>query len=380
MGQFSHFQCVQWRLMAKKHRDTSSVKKRRAERAPADRRSNSPMWVVAVLGGCQDIARSEMGRRLRKSCVSLAHRRSDEIHFRYAGSTERLLDLRTVQSLFLRKDFSVQRPRTLLSPEHVNALVELVKEACSIGSNPPRHGLRLDAAGAGSPTMRRLGKTLADNASMSFAPDDGDCLLVLRPGDKGWEVLCRVGARPLATRAWRQVDYRGSLNATIAAGMIELSQPRREDRFLNLMCGGGTLLIERHLRQRAARLVGLDSSAEAIAASRVNALAAGLTPELLVADARACGLPAGLFDVIVADLPYGRIHGKREDNALLYEQTLAEAGRLCQIGGRSVFISEDVGALNRALKAERRRWDILDERTVVQRAMRPRCITLRRRS
>ena len=61
---------------------------------------------------------------------------------------------------FCAGDFPVQRPRTLLSPEHVNALVELVKEACSIGSNPPRHGLRLDAAGAGSPTMRRLGKTL----------------------------------------------------------------------------------------------------------------------------------------------------------------------------------------------------------------------------
>ena len=240
--------------MAKKYRYSPSTKKRRAASVPVPQKANPFVWVAAVLEGCQDIAREEMGRRLRQACVPLTHRRRDEIHFRFAGEVDILLDLRTVQSLFLRRDFSVQRPRTLLSPEHVNALVELVKEACSIVSNPPRHGLRLDAAGAGSPTMRRLGKTLADNASMSFAPEDGDCLLVLRPGDKGWEVLCRVGARPLATRAWRQVDYRGSLNAAIAAGMIELSQPRREDRFLNLMCGGGTLLIERHLRQRAAPL------------------------------------------------------------------------------------------------------------------------------
>lgn len=365
--------------MAKKYRYSPSTKKRRAASVPVPQKANPFVWVAAVLEGCQDIAREEMGRRLRQACVPLTHRRRDEIHFRFAGEADMLLGLRTVQSLFLRRDFSVQRPRTLLSPEHVNALADLVGDACAIGSNPPRRGLRLDAAGAGSPTMRRLGQTLAEKASMPFAPEDGDCLLVLRPAERGWEVLCRVGARPLATRAWRQVDYRGSLNAAIAASMVELSHPRRGDRFLNLMCGAGTLLVERHLRQRVGRLVGVDCSPAAIAASRVNARAAGTTPELIVADARACGLPTGVFDVIVADLPYGRIHGKRTENALLYEQTLAEVGRLCRRGGRSVLISEDAVSLNKALHAERQRWDIVDERSIVQRSMRPRCITLRRR-
>ena len=66
-------------------------------------------------------------------------------------------------------------------------------------------------------------------------------------------------------------------------------------------------------------------------------------------------------------------------NALLYEQTLAEVGRLCRSGGRSVLISEDAVSLDKALRAERQRWDIVDERSIVQRSMRPRCITMRRR-
>ena len=94
-----------------------------------------------------------------------------------------LLGLRTVQSLFLRRDFSVQRPRTLLSPEHVNALADLIRDACAIGLNTPRYGLRLDAAGAGSPTMRRLGQTLAEKASMPFAPAHiSVCIMPSRAG------------------------------------------------------------------------------------------------------------------------------------------------------------------------------------------------------
>ena len=65
-------------------------------------------------------------------------RRRDEIHFRFAGEVDILLDLRTVQSLFLRRDFFRAASGTLLSPEHVNALVDLIREACAIGLNPPR--------------------------------------------------------------------------------------------------------------------------------------------------------------------------------------------------------------------------------------------------
>ena len=119
---------------------------------------------------------------------------------------------------------------------------------------------------------------------MPFAPEDGDCLLILRPGERGWEVLCRVGARPLATRAWRQVDYRGSLNAAIAASMIELSHPRRGDRFLNLMCGAGYAPYRTPLEAASRRLAGSGLFPQAIAVSRVNARAAGAAPELIVAD------------------------------------------------------------------------------------------------
>lgn len=362
-------------MSAKRHKSGDRGKGRPTQR------SGQTLWVAAALEGCEDIARGEIVRRLRGACTLLDHRRRDEIHFRCEGDVALLLSLRTVQSLFVRRDFAVQRPRTLLSPEHLAALVALVRQAQSVRGAEGAVSLRFDAAGADSPTMRRIARALEDALHMPFDREGGDGVLVFRPGATGWEVLCRVGNRPLATRPWRQVDYRGSLNAALAASMVELSEPRRTDRFINLMCGGGTLLIERLLRQRARCAVGVDISPQAIRASRVNALAAGVGArlQLVLGDARTCPLPDGGFDAVTADLPYGRAHGMRAENALLYERVFAEAARLCRAGGRAVFISEDIAAFHRALQGVNAQWKLLDERRMVQRTYRPRCVTLERR-
>ena len=337
------------------------------------------LWTAAALDGTQDILQGELARRFGGQCRLVPHDRPDEIHFTYSGEPADLLSLATAQSLLLRRDFAVQRPRTLLSPEHMTALVELVRRAQGLGRPPG--GFRFDAAGAGSPTMRRIAAALEERLGMPWDPEDGDCLITFRPGRRGWEVLCRVGNRPLASRDWRRVDWPVSLNAVIAASMVELTRPRREQRYLNLMCGGGTLLIERLLRRGAEAAVGVEISPEALAASRENLAAAGLAEraQLVRGDARATGFPGGAFDAVTADLPWGELQGSRESNRDLYRGTLAEAARLCRAGGIMVVLTQDSAALRAALAEQQPTWEILDERRIVQRGYRPLCLTLQRR-
>ena len=337
------------------------------------------LWTAAALDGTQDILQGELARRFGEECLLVPHDRPDEVHFTFAGEPERLLSLATAQSLLLRRDFAVQRPRTLLSPEHMTALVELIRRAQGFGRPPT--GFRFDAAGAGSPTMRRIAARLEERLGMPWDPENGDCLITFRPGRRGWEVLCRVGNRPLASRAWRRVDYPVSLNAVIASCMVELTRPRREQRCLNLMCGGGTLLIERLLRRGADAAVGLDISREALTASRGNLAAAGLAErvQLVHGDARATGFPGASFDAVTADLPWGELQGSHGTNRDLYGATLAEAGRLCRPGGILVVLTQDIPALQAALTELRPAWEVLDERRIVQRGGRPLCLTLRRR-
>lgn len=356
----------------------------RAAGAPAGTRrrgrerpgGSAPLWTAAALDGTQDILAGELARRFGSRCRVVPHDRQDEVHFTYSGEPDSLLQLATAQSLLLRRDFAVQRPRTLLSPEHMTALVDLVQRARGLGRAP--RGFRFDAAGAGSPTMRRIAAGLEERLGMPWDPEAGDCPITFRPGRRGWEVLCRVGNRPLASRDWRRVDWPVSLNAVIAACMVELSRPRREQRCLNLMCGAGTLLVERLLRRGAEAAVGLDISAEALAASRQNLAAAGLADrvQLLQSDAAATGLPGDSFDAITADLPWGERHGPGGSNRVLYGATLAEAARLCRAGGMLVVLTQDSAALRAALAPA---WQVLDERRIVQRSYRPLCLTLQRR-
>ena len=337
------------------------------------------LWTAAALDGTRDIVRGELARRFGEQCRLVPHDRQDEVHFAFDGDPRELLRLAAAQSLLVRRDFAVQRPRTLLSPEHMTALVELVRRARGLGREP--RGFRFDAAGAGSPTMKRIAAALEERLGMPWDPEGGDCLITFRPGRRGWEVLCRAGNRPLAFRDWRRVDLPGSLNAAIAACMVELTRPRRQQRYLNLMCGGGTLLVERLLRRGAATAVGLDDSPEALAASRVNLAAAGLAERvrLVRGDARVTGFPGGAFDAVTADLPWGGLQGSRESNRSLYPAVLAEAARLCRGGGITVLLTQDSAAMRATLAENRPAWEVLDERRIVQRGYRPLCLTLQRR-
>ena len=58
--------------------------------------------------------------------------------------------------------------------------------------------------------------------------------------------------------------------------MVELSGPCRGDRFLNAMCGSGTILIERAKRAGTACAWGVDDAPTALKAAHQNASCAGV--------------------------------------------------------------------------------------------------------
>jgi len=361
----------------KKPRPKAPVKKPVAlERPPAK------IWTLSALEGTQDIVRGELARRFGTECSLVSHARTDEVHFTYRDAAHNLLSLTTAQTLLRRKDFAVTRPRTLLSPEHTAALTELIRETQGVKGVAAVASFRFDAAGSGSPTMLRIAEQLEAQTGLPFDPESGDCVITFRPGKTGWEVLCRVGSRPLATRSWRKVNYRGSLNAAIASCMIELTRPKQGDRYLNIMCGSGTLLIERLLRLPTRAAAGIDVSDTAIAACRKNVEAAGLTDQvqLIAGDARAVEFPDASFDVVTSDLPYGEHHGSRASNVPLYRDSLREAARVCRPGGIMVLLTQDTASFKTALSDIQDRCHVVDERTIVQREYHPLCVTLKMRA
>lgn len=242
---------------------------------------------------------------------------------------------------------------------------------------------RLSVPGPGSAAVRRLREELAGRTGLADDPDDGELLLRVRRahgGGTGWDLLTRLSPRPLSARAWRVWNLPGALNATIAAAMVELSRPRPSDRVLNLMCGSGTLLVERLARAPAASAVGCDLDPAALRGARANLAAAGLAGAAALARMDATRLPLldGRFDVLFADLPYGQRMGSHEGNAALYPAVLEAAARAAAPGAVLLALTHDLRLFERCLRGTGRSWSAERAVQVFQKGHHPVVHLLRR--
>jgi 23S rRNA G2445 N2-methylase RlmL len=173
----------------------------------------------------------------------------------------------------------------------------------------------------------------------------------------------------------------GALNATIASCMIEMTEPRPDDRVFNVMCGSGTLLIERLLRAGVDVIGGCDTNPIALRCATDNLLAADLSNEadLFEMDVTDLKLPDACIDMICGDLPWGQLVGSHEYNLELYPKVLAECGRIAAPGARAVFITHEIRLIEQVLRDCTDVWELRREVKVFQGGLHPRIYLLARK-
>ena len=354
---------------------TSRRKKRRKPGAKGRPAGKSHLLLVEHPPGVEDLARQELAA-LGKSRLKFLHTKEPaETGFLYSGTPLDLRRLRLSSALFQVFPFAIPRPKALLGHEHWQ---RLLGEIAALRRRFPPNTFatfRIAAAGRFSSTFQRLKETLAHDTGLRYDEEEADLQLRLRPAqlvETGWELLMRLTPRPLTSRSWRIYNYPGAMNGVVAAAMVELSRPWRRERVLNLMCGSGTLLIERALRGAAATLVGLDCHHEALAGARQNVSAAQLRQpvHLLQADVNQPPLPAGSFDTIYADPPWGNLVGDAADPAALYPNLLQTATQLAAPDGQLLVITHQI-KLWEEIAAQAEGWQLLANRQLFQGGLHP---------
>lgn len=298
-----------------------------------------------MLEGLEPFAR----RELERLGAHVEAASATELRLRFGGPPAALAGLRRAVAAYRLERFDVPRPKALLGDRHLRRLLALLGE---VRDGAPFEGFRLSAAGADSPAFRRLATALAEGTGLRHDPEEGELLVRVRPAPdgEGWEVLPRLTPRPLSARAWRVCNRGGGLNAAVAAAGTDLLGVHGDDRYLNLMCGSGTLLVERARAGDARALTGADRDPEALACARRNLDAAGLTGvELREADATRLPWPDASFDALAADPPWGDDVGSHEENARLYPAFLREARRLAAPGARLLVVTHEIRLLDRVL-------------------------------
>lgn len=331
--------------------------------------------------GLEPIVRDEI-RRLGRAARPDRAGPPGVIAMDYTGDLRALLGLRTAQSAYLVRHFAVPRPKALLGDEHFRAILATIERVRRLHPAGAFATLFVSAAGSESAVLTRLKHELAAATGLTVGAEDGDLLLRLRRAAAGdaWELLARLAPRPLATRPWRVCNREGALNGAVACAMALLTAPGPDDRFLNIGCGSGSLLIERLLLGPARWAVGCDIDPGALECARANLAAAGLTArgQLQPWDATALPLHDASVDAICADLPFGHLVGSHEENLTLYPAILGEAARVARPGSHCVLLSHEVRLMERLL-ADHPAWGIHSVVRVDLGGLRPRIFVLERR-
>jgi predicted RNA methylase len=342
---------------------------------------------LVFLPGLEDVVRRELADRIPQ--VRRWQRvpgREDSLAGTVSGppaALSALLGLRTVVAPFAVLTFPVPRPRSLLSGEHLPAIVAAIRDAVRLHPADPPRSLRIEAAGRDSIVLRTLAGQLAQATGLREDPAAGHVVLRLRPspyGD-GWDVLVRLTPLPLSARPWRVAGFAAAANATVAAAMALLADPRVEDRVVNLMCGSGTLLIERLLLAPARRAVGLDRSPAAAAAAADNLAAAGLADrvELLTGDVGDdVWLERGPFDCLLADPPWGDKSGRHAGNERLHRALLERAYAGAAPRARLLVLTHEIRVMERCLRAAGDLWRQQSQTRVFHKGHHPRIYALAR--
>ncbi len=355
--------------------------KRRRAPLPQTRR-----FEASVIEGLEAIARREMsfhlGRRITLHRLPAARSAPGTFTFDYTGGVRALLRMKTVQAIYLTRLYDIPRPRALLGDQAFRSLLQDI--ALVRAAHPPQafRTFFISAAGEDTAVMKRLRAAVAEATGLGEGEEEGDLLLRMRrpPGGRdGWEVLLRISPRPLATRSWRVCDMEGALNATVAHAMILMTDPRPFDVFLNLGCGSGTFLVERLAAGPARRVLGCDTSPEALDCARQNLTAAGFAHlvELHDWDARQLPLEAASIDALCADLPFGHLVGSHADNLVLYPALLAEAARVARPGALFALITHEI-RLMQTLLGETNTWRAIGEQRIALGGLNPRIFVLQR--
>lgn len=137
--------------------------------------------------------------------------------------------------------------------------------------------------------------------------------------------------------AYRHADVPAASHPTVAAALALAAGVKPDEIVWDPFCGSGLELIERARLGPYRRLIGSDVTPAALEAARRNVSAAGLAPELVLADARRY-VPSEPVGLILTNPPMGRRVSRGGLEELLVP-FVHHAARVLAPGGRCVWLS-----------------------------------------
>jgi 23S rRNA G2445 N2-methylase RlmL len=341
-----------------------------------------------VTSGLEQVAWQDIERHCDAQLIGFGHRRID---FAYAGAPARLLDLLSVDDIYVyaarlsgldHTRASLARLTQKIEPMDLLPALEVCAAVRPISSAPT---YRVTASHLGRRNYSRydvesaVATALTGNLPWRFVLNDAEeqepelDLRVLLEDD--WALLgLRLGVLPLHRRAYKVASRPGSLKPPVAYCLVLLGAPASEAVVLDLVCGAGTILVEAAALARSGILCGGDLARSALETAQTNLQAAGIRANLIdpaaafdprqIASSNMAERPLALLyqgdatdlrlvdrtvDAVISNLPWGQQVTAEADLASLYRGILASVARVLAPGGRAVLLTDQAEPMLAAL-------------------------------
>jgi 23S rRNA G2445 N2-methylase RlmL len=268
-----------------------------------------------------------------------------------AGSLAPLLDLRTVDDVFLDLGAwrNVGRPRrTLALLRDLSSRLDLRAAAAEITRlravpQTPAFSVTASFVGKRNYGAEEIKSAVSEGIMIHqdwrYANDDAAADLNVRVFIERETAFVglRLGRRPLHEREYKKAHRVGSLKPPVAAAMLRLVGIAPGQSLLDPCCGAGTILAE--AGKFGAAVCGGDIDSAAVSAARMNLRAAGGAANINAWDARALPIPDGSVERIVSNLPWGRQVTISGSLAQFYRDVCSEMRRVLAPGGRVALLT-----------------------------------------
>ena len=329
-------------------------------------------YYVQTMPGVEEIAWLEIRDRLPGAKFSeklFAKEQNGLLLFSYAGEPTNLLQLRTVEDLFVLAVSIDKVPRTRQVLPQLTEMVsrtavfqQALDVAIPIRKQPGRPSYRVISRLYGSHTLYRKELAAAVEKGMKnryprwrLVPDHA--MLELWVNLLGSRLICgiRLTDRTTRHRFNKPVPLKAALRPSVAAAMIHLTEPTDSDIFLDPMCGSGTLLMERRYAGAYAQMLAGDIEQKHVRATQQNVTALRKEPPTafgtFTANATKLPIATGSIMRVATNLPFGKQIGSPKAVKKLYPAFFKELERVLGANGRAVILSSEYDLVKTAVRA-----------------------------
>lgn len=326
-------------------------------------------YYAQTMPGVEKIAWLEIRSRLPNAHLDgylFAKEQNGIVQFSYAGATADVLQLRTVEDVFLE---ALSLPKVERTHRDLPLLTKQIASGESVG-RAVNHLMRLRQY-SGRPSYRVIGRqygkfgydrrqfvrAVAEGLSQRYpkwTPVADDAQVEFWANLLGSHFLLgvRVSDKTMRHRFQRRVELPASLRPSVAAAMVWLTEPQADDVFLDPLAGSGTILMEREQAGPYRQLLGGDILPDRVQAARQNVLGRRRNERITIRewDAQQLPLDNASVDKVATNFPFGKQIASKAELPRLYSGVLRELQRVVRPGGRIVLLSSEYDLVKETIR------------------------------